>query len=51
MINWKSKIIKAVDKNPPSKDSLSKEPGSKSDFDLIEKPSDRFDPLKKGLCI
>ncbi|MDA9643182.1 CoA pyrophosphatase [bacterium] len=45
MINWKSKIIKAVDKNPPSKDNLSKEPGSKSDFDLIEKPSDRFDPL------
>ena len=45
MIDWKSKIISAVDESPPSAISLNQEPGSKSDFDLIDEPSDRLDPL------
>ena len=42
---WKDKIIKAVDKLPPSVMNLSKEAGSRSDFDLIDNPSDRMDPI------
>ena len=42
---WKDKIIKAVDKLPPSVINLSKEAGSRSDFDLIDNPSDRMDPI------
>tara|TARA_B100000795_G_C22757966_1_gene422342 strand:+ start:725 stop:1354 length:630 start_codon:yes stop_codon:yes gene_type:complete len=41
---WKNKILMAVDKRAPSSASLNHEPGSKSDFDLIDKPSDRLDP-------
>ena len=42
---WKDKIIKAVDKIPPSVMNLSQEAGSRSDFDLIDSPSDRMDPI------
>ena len=42
---WNDKIIKAVDKLPPSVMNLSKEAGSRSDFDLIDNPSDRMDPI------
>ena len=45
MMDWKNKVIKAVDEKPPSENSLNQEPGSKSDFDLIDNPSDRLDPL------
>ena len=41
---WKNKILMAVDKRAPSSASLNHEPGSKSDFDLMDKPSDRLDP-------
>lgn len=42
---WKDKILMAVDKAPPSEINLNQEPGSRSDFDLIDHPSERFDPL------
>ena len=45
MIDWKNKVIKAVDEKPPSENSLNQAPGSRSDFDLIDNPSDRLDPL------
>ena len=45
MMDWKNKVIKAVDEKPPSENSLNQAPGSRSDFDLIDSPSDRLDPL------
>ena len=36
---WKDKILMAVDKAPPSEINLNQEPGSRSDFDLIDHPS------------
>ena len=42
--NWKIDIKNALDSLPPSKEELNLLPGKKSDFDLIEKPSERTDP-------
>ena len=48
--NWKIDIKNALDSLPPSKEELNLLPGKKSDFDLIEKPSERTDPKKLKLA-
>ena len=47
--NWKIDIKNALESIPPSKEELNLLPGKKSDFDLIEKPSERTDPKKLKL--
>ena len=44
VINYRNLIESAVKKNPPSVGDLKKLPGTKSDFDLIEKYDDRISP-------
>ena len=44
VVNYRNLIESAVKKNPPSVGDLKKLPGTKSDFDLIEKYDDRISP-------
>jgi len=47
---WKKKIADAVDKNPPSEETLNFNPGIKSDYDLIDERKNRVLPEKLELA-
>lgn len=47
---WKKKITAAVDKNPPSEETLNFNPGIKSDYDLIDERKNRVLPEKLELA-
>ena len=47
---WKKRITDAVDKNPPSEETLNFNPGIKSDYDLIDERKNRVLPEKLELA-